>query len=154
MKFYSEKDNLIMISDVASANTEISSVVGHVREFILSAFPKEYFRRIRIDTSETFLDQNRNILANKNLDKVVYPSLTISPEIMLENPFDVKRLLGRSGTNVMLYKDLKTHYPCIALDPKDRFAIYYTFDPITVNINFQIIVDKYAKAVNCAFNVI
>ena len=150
MKFYKENNNLFLISDIASAVTEVSSVVGHIHNMIISNFPKNYFKHIRVDTGESFIAQNQNDLYNKNLNKIRYPAITVLPEIMLDNPIDVVRLLPRSGSNVFVFKNLRTSYPCLAIDPEDRFAIYYTYSPMTVNVNFKITLNSFIQAMNCA----
>lgn len=149
MKFYKENNNLFLISDIASAVTEISSVVGHIQNFIISNFPKNYFKHIRVETGESFVAQNVNDLYNENLNKIRYPAVSIIPEVMMDNPIDVIRLLPRSGSNVMVYKNLRTSYPCLARDPEDRFSIYYTYSPMTINVNFKITLNSFVQVMNC-----
>ena len=81
-----DKNNIRIVQSVADASNMLSSVTGVIKQFILRSFPKNIFKNVYIDTSETFIQKNINNLYNPLLDKRPYPSLSITPELTIDDP--------------------------------------------------------------------
>lgn len=151
MKFYSSDDDVVLLQDIASANNVISSVVGHIKDLVITAFPENFIKFVHIDTAEPYLNQKQNDLYNTQANKIRYPSMAVSYEVSMDNPVDVKSLFPQSGTNVMMWKDLRSRYECISHDPEGRYGIYVTYDMATINVGFSIATNKFAQATNIAY---
>lgn len=154
MKVYVDNntDNINIVQSVTSASTMISSLASEAKQYILSKFPKNFFRYIYIDTSETVIQQNRNDLYNPNANKIPYPSMAITPEISLDDPIaGMEKGLHLSSPNLYLRRDLNRTYNKIVVDPKDNFAIYYTSDYITTNFNFKVVTNSFIQNADISF---
>ena len=55
-----EKNTVTMVQSVASASTMISSVAIEAKDFVVSKFPKNFFKHIYVDTSQTITQINYN----------------------------------------------------------------------------------------------
>ena len=75
IKTYLQDNQVKLVQTVASFSTMVGSFAAEAREYILSWFPKDYFRYINIDTANTQTLSNVNKLFNKKLNKIPYPSL-------------------------------------------------------------------------------
>lgn len=151
MKAYRHENNIFIVQNIASANTIISSIVGEARRIVNGFFSKNYIRHTRINTGMSLIDVNKNKYHNNKVDKIPYPSMTISPEISLEDPFDMNRHTFLTDANVMLRKDMRGILKCILQDPNNKFEIYNQSDRITTNIHFSIKVNSFAEATRLAF---
>lgn len=154
MKVYLDNDNnnVNIVQSVASASTMISSVAAVARDYIVSKFPKHYFNHIYIDTSETFTQQSYNEKYNKNANKIPYPSLTITPEISLDDPIGgMEKGLHLSSPNLYLRKDINRTYKKLIVDPEQAISVYTTSDYITTNFNFKIVTDTFIKNADIAY---
>lgn len=151
MQAYRHENNIFIVQNIASANTILSSIVGEARRIVNGFFSKNYIRHTRINTGMALIDTNKNKYHNKNADKIPYPSMTISPEISLEDPFDMNRHTFLTDANVMLRKDMRGLLKCILQDNENKFEIYNQSDRITTNIHFSIKVNSFAEATRLAF---
>ena len=86
MKFFNDNNNKIMVQPITSSTTFLSSLTGVIKKRVIGMFKKDYFKHIYIDTEETFQEHNKSRLMNKHLAKIEYPSMTISPQISLDQP--------------------------------------------------------------------
>jgi hypothetical protein len=146
MIIYTDNNDIRLVQSVASASTLISSITGEIREYILSKFPKNFFRSIYIDTAETVQAQGRNDKYNKNLNKLPFPNMSITPEISIDSPIEgMEKGNHLSSPNLFLRKDMKSYYKKILLDPTRKYAVYYTSDYITMNFNFKITTNKFIQ---------
>jgi hypothetical protein len=151
MKFYSDRDRVIMVQSVATASTFASSMVGVIKQHILKAFPKKYFQNIYVDTSETFQEQNKADLNNKHLYKIKYPNITITPQLSLDTPVGGMKNILMSSPNLFVPRDLQRHFPCILRDPDGKYDIYYSADYTTLNIRFRIVTDSFIQSTNIGY---
>ena len=152
MRFYDSKDSINIVQPVASASTMISSVAIEAKKYILSKFPKGYFKHVYIDTAQTVSEQNRNERYNANANKIPYPSMTISPEISLDDPIGgMEKGAHLSSPNLYLRRDIQSTYRKLVIDPDNRFSIYYTSDYITTNFNFKLVTNTYIQNADLAF---
>lgn len=154
MRIYTDasSDTVNIIQSVASASTMVSSVAHEAKQYILSKFPKNFFRHIYIDTSNTVVQQNYNDKYNKNANKIPYPSMGITPEISLDDPIGaMQKGLHLSSPNLYLRRDVNRTYKKLVLDADDQFGIYYTSDYITTNFNFKIITNSFIQNTDTAF---
>jgi hypothetical protein len=146
MIIYTDENDIRLVQSVASASTLISSLTGEIREYILSKFPKDFFRSIYIDTAETIQAQGRNDRYNKNLNKLPFPNMSITPEISLDSPIEgMEKSPHMSSPNLFLRKDMKSFYKRILLDPQKKYSMYYSSDYITANYNFKITTNKFVQ---------
>jgi hypothetical protein len=146
MIIYKDDNDIRLVQSVASASTLISSLTGEIREYILSKFPKNFFKSIYIDTAETIQAQNRNDKYNRGLNKLPYPTMGITPEISIDSPIEgMEKSPHLSSPNLFLRKDLKSFYKRILLDTEKKYSVYYTSDYITTNYNFRITTNKYIQ---------
>jgi hypothetical protein len=146
MIIYKDDNDIRLVQSVASASTLISSLTGEIREYILSKFPKNFFKSIYIDTAETIQAQNRNDKYNKGLNKLPYPTMGITPEISIDSPIEgMEKSPHLSSPNLFLRKDMKSFYKRILLDTEKKYSVYYTSDYITTNYNFRITTNKYIQ---------
>jgi hypothetical protein len=146
MIIYTDNNDIRLVQSVASASTLISSLTGEIRQYILSKFPKDFFKSIYIDTAETIQSQNRNDKYNKNLNKLPYPTMGITPEISIDSPIEgMEKSPHLSSPNLFLRKDMKSFYKRILLDTERKYSLYYTSDYITANYNFRITTNKYIQ---------
>jgi hypothetical protein len=146
MLIYTDENDIRLVQSVASASTMISSMTGEIREYILSKFPRNFFRSIYLDTSETIHAQGRNDKYNKNLNKLPFPNMSITPEISLDSPIQgMEKSPVLNSPNLFLRKDLKSFYKKILLDPTRKYSVYYTSDYLTTNFNFKITTNKFVQ---------
>jgi hypothetical protein len=146
MLIYTNENDIRLVQSVASASTMISSITGEIREYILSKFPRNFFRSIYLDTSETVHAQGRNDKYNKNLNKLPFPNMSITPEISLDSPIEgMEKSPVLNSPNLFLRKDLKSFYKKILLDPQMKYSVYYTSDYLTTNFNFKVTTNKFVQ---------
>jgi hypothetical protein len=146
MIIYKDDNDIRLVQSVASASTLISSVTGEIRQYILSKFPKDFFKSIYIDTAENIQVQNRNDKYNRGLNKLPYPTMGITPEISLDSPIEgMEKSPHISSPNLFLRKDMKSFYRRILLDTEKKYSVFYTSDYITTNYNFKITTNKYIQ---------
>jgi hypothetical protein len=151
MIIYTGENEIKLVQSVASASTLLSSLTGEIREYIISKFPKGFFKAFYIDTSETVTAQNRNEKYNKNLNKVQYPSLSITPQISLDDPIGgMEKSNHISSPNLYLRNDLRGNYKKLVIDPSKKFSMFFTSDYLTTNFNFRITTNKYIQNVDMA----
>ncbi len=146
MIIYTDENDVRLVQSVASASTMISSITGEIREYILSKFPRNFFRSIYLDTAETVHAQGRNDKYNKTLNKLPFPNMSITPEISLDSPIQgMEKSQALNSPNLFLRKDLKSFYKKILLDPQKKYSVYYTSDYLTTNFNFKITTNKFVQ---------
>lgn len=152
MKVFIDDNAINIVQSVASASTMISSLATEAKMYILSKFPKGYFKHVYIDTSETVIQQNRNDLYNPHANKIPYPSMTISPEISLDDPIaGMEKGLHLSSPDLYLRKDMKRTYNKILIDPDEKISIFYTSDYITTNFNFKVVTNSFIQNADISF---
>lgn len=138
-RVFLDNNQIQLVQTITSASTAISSLAAHAKDYILSKFRKDYFRFVQVDTATPTVMNNVNRNFNKNLNKIPYPSLMITPEISLDNP-----LAGTdtdphtSSPNRWMRRDLSSYYYKLLNDPNGKIAMYYTTDTITTVFNFRI----------------
>ncbi len=146
MLIYTDDNDVRLVQSVASASTMMSSITGEIREYVLSKFPRNFFRSIYLDTSETVQAQGRNDKYNRNLNKLPFPNMSITPEISLDSPIEgMEKSAALNSPNIFLRKDLRSYYKKILLDPTRKYAVYYTSDYLTTNFNFKITTNKFVQ---------
>jgi hypothetical protein len=152
MVIYPGENEVKFVQTVASASTLLSSVTGEIKEYIISRFPRGYFKSVYIDTSETVSAQNRNEKYNKNLNKLPMPNLAITPQISLDDPIGaMDKSQHMSSPNLFLRKDLRSVYKRLVIDPSKKFSIYHTSDYITTNFIFRITTNKFVQNIDLAY---
>jgi hypothetical protein len=151
MMIYTDENDVRLVQSIASASTLISSLTGEIRQHILSKFPKDFFKSIYIDTAETIQAQGRNDKYNRNLNKLPYPNMAITPEISLDEPIGgMEKNPTLNSPNLFLRKDMRRNYKKLLLDPLNKYAIYYTSNYQTVNYNFRITTNKFVQNADLA----
>ncbi len=149
IKTYLQDNQVKLVQTVASFSTMVGSFAAEAREYILSWFPKDYFRYINIDTANTQTLSNVNKLFNKKVNKIPYPSLMISPEILLDNPSDsMSTNMITSRPDLYLMKDMDMYYYKLIKDPDQKLSMYYTCDWVTMNFNVKIAVKSFVQNAN------
>ena len=152
MKFFLDEDNINVVQTIASASTLISSLAGIIQNYVVSRFPKDFFKSIYMDTSQTINEQKKNDFFNLNLNKKKYPSLAITPELSLDDPIGgMEKNIHISSPNLFLKKEMNRNYNTIALDPEQKFSLYFTSDYITTNFNFKIVTNSFVQNADLAF---
>lgn len=152
MKFYNDKNTTTLVQTVASANTFVSSITGIIKNQILKAFPKGYFKHIYTDTAEAFQDYNKTDLNNKTAHKIPYPNLTISPAITTESPISgMEKNILVSSPNMWVPRTADRYFPKILENPDLTYRMYFSSDYITTNIRFTIVVDSFVQAMNIGY---
>lgn len=152
MKVYADENNVNILQTIASASTLIGSLANVARDYIVSKFPEGYFKSIYIDTSETVVQQNRNAAHNTLANKIPYPSLSISPEISLDDPIGgMEKSMHLSSPNLYMRKDAIREYRKLVLDPDLKFSMMYTGDYITTNFHFKITTRTFIQNADVAF---
>ena len=153
LKVYLENENQIkLVQTIASASSAISSLASEAKNYIVSKFPKDYFRSIQIETASASSSTNKNRNFNQNLHKIPYPSLMISPEITIDNPIaGTETDPHTSNPNIWLQKDLPAYYYKLLTDPSNKLAMYYTTDTFTTIFNFKIAVKSFIQCVNLVY---
>lgn len=144
-----DKNNIRIVQSVADASNMLSSVTGVIKQFILRSFPKNIFKNVYIDTSETFIQKNINNLYNPLLDKRPYPSLSITPELTIDDPIGgmSKNPIASSPIS-FLKRDLYRSYSKLLEDPDERFCVHFSTDYITTNLNVKIALNSYDQNVD------
>jgi hypothetical protein len=138
-RVFLDKDQVQLVQTITSGSTAISSLAAHAKDYILSRFRKDYFRHVQIDTATPTVMNNVNRNFNKNLNKIPYPSLMITPELSLDTP-----LAGTdtdphtSSPNRWMRRDLSSYYYKLMSDPQQKISMFYTTDTITTIFNFRI----------------
>jgi hypothetical protein len=145
MIVFNDTDQAKLVQSVASSSTFISSVAGHVEEYVLAKFPKSYFKHVYMDTSSTAAQRNQNSLVSDGLNKILYPDITFSPEISIDDPVGIGRIPQISSPNQYLFRSVNSNYPPVTLDPDMKFGIYCTKDYITMNFNVSMRTNSYIQ---------
>lgn len=146
-----DKNTVTFVQSVASASTMISSLANEASQFVLSKFPKNYFKHVFIDTSQTVTQRAYNEKYSKTANKIRYPSMTITPVMSLDDPIGgMEKSMHMSSPNLYLRRDIDRTMGRIVVDPKNRFAVYYSSDYITTNFDFKITVNTYIQNVNAS----
>ena len=152
MKFYNDKNKVIMVQTIASANTFVSSITGIIKKRLLDAFPKSYFNgNVYVDTSETYQEVNKNKLYNKNLNKLIYPSLTITPALSVNDSISGLKNILMSSPNFWLPRDLHRNFKYLLADPNEKYQIFFSSDYISFNIRFKIVTNSFIQATNIGY---
>jgi len=151
MRIYTDTNKVTVVQTITSANTFVSSITGTIKNYILKVFPKNYFKYIYTDTSETFIEHNKTDLNNVHLHKIAYPSLTISPQLSIDNPVGGMKNILMSSPNMWMPRDLNRSFPVLLDDPYGKYKVYFTSDYTTFNLRFKIIVDSFVQATNLAY---
>ncbi len=153
MKFYTDEDKVTLVQTITSANTFVSSITGIIKNYILKTFPKGYFKYIYTDTSETYQEHNKTDLYNKSLHKITYPSLTVTPQLSLDNPVGGMKSILMSSPNFWLPRDLNRQFPTLLEDPtgENKYKIYFSSDYTTMNIRFKIVTDSFIQATEIGY---
>lgn len=151
MKFYTDNDKVAIVQTITSASTFISSITGTIKNHILKAFPKDYFRYIYTDTSESYQEFNKTDAHNRFLHKVEYPSLTISPQLSLDSPVGGMKNILMSSPNLFIPRYLNRQMPCLLEDPNNKYQVYFSSDYTTMNLRFKIIVDSFQQAAEIGY---
>lgn len=154
MKVYTDNDNntINIVQSVASASTLISSVTSEIREYLLSKFPKDFFKAVYVDTAETLSEQKKNDKYNNLASKKPYPILSITPEISLDDPIGgMDKSMHLSSPNLYLRKDLSRVNTKLLLDPDNEITLYHTSDYITTNFNITITTNSFIRSTDLAF---
>jgi len=149
VRVYKQDDQVKLIQSVASYSTMASSFAAEAKDYILSLFPKDYFRYINIDTANvrSMLNMNKNF--NNKVNKIPYPSLNISPELVMENPSDSMTTNPIiSSPDLYLMKDMNDYYYKLLFDPDKKISMYYTCDYVTMNFNIKIAVRSFIQNAN------
>ena len=103
-----DKNNYAFVQSVASASTMISSVAYEAKKYVLSKFPKNFFKHVYIDTAQTVSEQHVRERYNKTANKIPYPSMGITPEISLDDTIgNMNKGMHLSSPNLYLRKELK-----------------------------------------------
>lgn len=152
MKVYLENDQINLVHTIASASTIISSLAAETSNFIISKFPKDYFRYVQIDTGTPSSLTNKNRTYNKNVHKIPYPSLMVTPELSIDNPVaGMETDPNISSPDRWLRKSLADNYYKLLSDPDNKISMFYTTDYITVNFNFKIFVNSFIQNTNLLY---
>lgn len=139
MNIYRHDNQIKLVHTIASMSTLISSLTAECKNYILKKFPKNFKKHVYVDTALVSNMVNTNKKYNQSLNKVEYPSITISPEISLDNPINgMDTNPHESNPNIFLKKDLNNSYFKIFVDPEKKMSLYYTCDYVTVNFNVKI----------------
>lgn len=150
MRLYvDDNNNIRIVQSVADASNMLSSVAGCIKQFILKSFPAKIFKGVYIDTSETFIQKNINNLYNNKLDKIPYPSLTITPELTIDDPIGGMAKNPRESSPMsFLMRELHRNYCKLLEDPDGIFNCYFTTDYITSNFNIKISLNSYDQNID------
>ena len=152
MRVYIDNDHINLLQSVVSASTMISSLAAIAKNYIQSKFPKDYFKSIYIDTADAASQQDARSDYNSLANKVPYPSMSISPEISLDDPIGgMEKGMHLASPNLYLRRDPGRYYKKLVIDPDCDFAIYYTGDYITTNFNFKITTTSFVQNADLAF---
>lgn len=150
VKFFTDQNRSIAVVQVASANTFVSSVANSITRYILSAFPKHYFRSIYMDTSDTFVEKNMVDAYNASLPKKVYPNLSITPAITMDDsPFN--KMYYVSSPNEWLPKEMLSNYTMLLDDPNGKIRLYFSNDYITVRMQFTAKVNTFSQCTDIGY---
>jgi hypothetical protein len=152
MIVYTGENEIKLVQSIASASTLISSLTGEIKEYIVSKFPRGFFKSVYIDTAETIQAQNRNEQYNKTLNKLPYPNMAISPNISLDDPIGgMEKSQHLSSPNLYLRREMRKNYKKLIVDPNNKFSVYFTSDYITLNFGFRITVNKFVQNMDLAY---
>lgn len=154
MKVFVDNDqnSVALVQSVASASTMISSIAAEAKDYILSHFRKGFFKKVYIDTAQTVSEQKKNDLYDKTANKIPYPSMSITPELSLDDPIGgMAKSLHLANPNLYIRKDINRTYKKLIIDPEDQFSVYYTADYITTNFNFKITTNSFIQNADAAF---
>ena len=147
-----EKNTVTMVQSVASASTMISSVAIEAKDFVVSKFPKNFFKHIYVDTSQTITQINYNSRYSKTANKIPYPSLAVTPAMSLDDPIGgMERNMHLSSPNLYIRRDIDRTQNRLIMDPDNQFAVYYSSDYVTTNFDFKIITNTYVSNVDIAY---
>ena len=152
MLIYNDTDSLNIVQSIASASTLISSATVAAKNYIVSNFPNGFFKHIYVDSSEAISQAKENYRHNQILDKIPYPSLTITPDFMLDDPIGgMNKALHLNSPNLFLRKNMREVYKTLLIDPKSKIQIFYTSDYITIPLTFKITVNTYMNNIDTAY---
>lgn len=150
--FYDANNFVFINQSIASANTILSSLTALAKDIVYDYFPNNYFKHYNVSTARAASNQNKNDLYDNKLDKIKYPSLTLSPEITLEDPVGIGRHTLLSDPSLYMRKDPRGVHREVLKDPNSVFSVYSMSDYITVNVYGSIKLRSFNEAVRQAYN--
>jgi len=151
MKFFNDNNNKIMVQPITSSTTFLSSLTGVIKKRVIGMFKKDYFKHIYIDTEETFQEHNKSRLMNKHLAKIEYPSMTISPQISLDQPVGDMNTPLATDPNFIVPRNYRYYYPTLLEDPNGKYGIYFATRYRTFNLKFTIITDSFDQSTEIGY---
>ena len=151
MKFFNDNNNKIMVQPITSSTTFLSSLTGVIKKRVIGMFKKDYFKHIYIDTEETFQEHNKSRLMNKHLAKIEYPSMTISPQISLDQPVGEMNTPLATDPNFIVPRNYRYYYPTLLEDPNGKYGIYFATRYRTFNLKFTIITDSFDQSTEIGY---
>ena len=151
MEFFNDNNNKIMVQPITSSTTFLSSLTGVIKKRVIGMFKKDYFKHIYIDTEETFQEHNKSRLMNKHLAKIEYPSMTISPQISLDQPVGEMNTPLATDPNFIVPRNYRYYYPTLLEDPNGKYGIYFATRYRTFNLKFTIITDSFDQSTEIGY---
>lgn len=130
---------------VPSFYVTVSSISGHIINFIKDRFPKDYFKAISFEDASTANQMLKN--ENSGAKKISFPNLVISTSIPTESPDSMERF-NLMSSNLFMNKNLRGNYPPLLSDPEGFYNGGFSFEWRTIQLNFKIIVDTYIQNMN------
>jgi len=125
MQIETNEEFVFLNQHVGTFYTGISSILGEVKEFVLDRFPKEYFKKVIVETANAASLTSQNTEAG--LITMAYPYMNIGVNIPHDYEDKTTRtLLERSELFIKPY--IRQNYPRILIDPDDNFTVGFTYE--------------------------
>ena len=145
MQVETNEEFVFLNQHVGTFYTGISSVLGHVKEFILDQFPQEYFKKITVETAAASSLESQNM--QDGLMKTSYPYLNIG--VNIPHDYDDKTtrtLLERA--ELFIQPHIRQNYPRILVDPDDNFTIGFTHEWVKSSYDFRITTNTFMNSID------
>lgn len=145
MQIEANNEFVFLNQHVGTFYTGISSILGEIKEYILDQFPKEYFKKVIVETaaSSSLVSQNMQ----DGLMKMSYPYLNIGVNIPHEYDEKTTRtLLERS--ELFIKPQIRQNYPRVLIDPDDNFTVGFTYEWVKSSYDFRITTNTFMNSID------
>lgn len=140
------KDQFVYLQqNVSTFYTGISSILGQVKEYVLNQFPRDYFKKVTVETAAAASLMSQNM--QDGIMKTSYPYMNIGLTVPSTYENNTTRtLLERSELNIL--PNIRQNYPRVLVDPDDNFTIGYTYEWVPTTFEFRMTTDSYMSSLN------
>lgn len=145
MRFDSREGSVFIQQNISSFYTGFSSILTHVKEYVLNQFPEEYFKKVTVETAMSSSLMTQTL--QDGMPKMSYPYMNIG--VTIPSNYDertTRPLLDRS--EFFLLENIRQNYPRVLVDPDDNFTLGYTYEWTPTSYEFRMTTNTFMNSMN------